>query len=199
MSGFVPSVRECLQRLDRMRDTGQLVASLRQIDAELELEYNVSSELRAACERLASLHQLALHLVANMSGGAGVPPTPPATPARRAPSEPAAKQKPPITQWPRTTEPAAEPPSVAEPAPAPLPPLDLSTVYTGIEAAAVIGLSFSAFSKMHSRGLIAAPLPQRFGKQHVWLRTDVHAAKAKRDANPPRRGRPATHLRVSTR
>jgi len=76
------------------------------------------------------------------------------------------------------------------PAP-PLPPIDPDTVYTAAEAAFILGTSHSNFVKLCAKGAVAKPCDQKQGKKHIWLRSDIHAAKRARELNPPRTGRPA--------
>jgi predicted DNA-binding transcriptional regulator AlpA len=104
---FVPSVRECLHQLDRVRDTPQIVADLNALHAELAFE-EPATEMIEAAARLTVLHQLCLHLAANLSGGAGIPPTP-VIKATSAPAVAATSMAPvqPITSWAKTPTPKA--------------------------------------------------------------------------------------------
>ena len=141
---FVPSVRECQHRLDRLRDTAQIVADLDRFNAEMWGGHSGCGELNAASQRLRELHQLCLHMAANMSGGLGVPPTPPSTrPSKRAAGTDVAAANAPMTRyWQRTPDPAA--------------PLAMPT-YNAVQAAKVLDVSLSYFYRMCSDGKV--PLP----------------------------------------
>ena len=148
---FVPSVRECQHRLDRLRDTAQIVADLDRFNAELWGDHSGCGELNAASQRLRELHQLCLHMAANMSGGLGVPPTPPSTrPSKQAAGVNAAAANAPTTRyWQRTPDPAA--------------PLAMPT-YNAVQAAKVLDVSLSYFYRMCSDGKV----PLRWAWWFTW-------------------------------
>lgn len=189
---FVPSTRECLQRLDRLRDTAQIAAALDRLNAEIWDEQQ-AQELIDASKRLAELHQLCLHMAANMSGGAGVPPTPPPAPIKlRVPAvsaSAAAAVSQPNDCWARTPTPGGK----AEPTAAPAlkaaaePPPDH---YCIVAATKCLGISTSFFRKLVESGDLPKPdIGGGIGNK-AWWRCDVIDAIARdRLASPARRGR----------
>jgi hypothetical protein len=80
---FTPSIRECMQRLEAMADTPAIVGALDALNAEIWPEAGCQ-ECNDARDRLLSLHQLAVDLVANIRS-AGTPAPAPA-PAPRVPA-----------------------------------------------------------------------------------------------------------------
>lgn len=192
---FVPSIRECLHQLDRLRDTPQLVANLKEFAAELEVDMHLDA-LTEALARLVVLHQLCLHMAANMSGGAGIPPTPSTKKVLPAPA-PA-----PAHSWKRT--PMTSPPPAPKPAPAPKPPampappravakppaIDPLTVYSTEQAADRLRISTHHIKSMHTDGKLPRPVAGGRGVPLLWARVDIDRVATEREANPPRRGRP---------
>ena len=142
MSVFVPSLRDCLHRLDCMRDTAQIVADIELLNAELWLD-DGAAELNAAVARLTELHRLCLDMAANMSGRLGVPPTPPSAPQRKAPGANAASARPSIMLWTRTPEPSAAPPDTAA-----------ARAYSAVQAAGALGVSLTYFYAMVRDGKV---------------------------------------------
>jgi predicted DNA-binding transcriptional regulator AlpA len=147
---FVPSVRECLQRLDRMRDTGSVIAAVDLLNSEV-FQDEPASELTAARQRLADLHQLCLQMAANMSGGHGVPPTP----AVRAPAD----SKPSIGTWHQARVAKAKHEARAAPRSSPTAPPGMVGVN---EFAVRLGMSRSYFyAQVHKE---AIPKPDQGGR-----------------------------------
>jgi hypothetical protein len=133
---FVPSVRDCLHRLDRMRDTAEVIAAVDQLNRELWAD-EPTSELTAASRRLAELHQLALHMAANLNTGAGVPPTPSNAPKRGPSSSAPAKVRP-------LGKPAATGPQPDD-------------TYTSQQAAIAMGITMTNFYSLRSDKAIPPP------------------------------------------
>lgn len=143
MSVFVPSLRDCLHRLDRMRDTAQIVADIELLNAELWPD-DGAAELNAAVARLTELHRLCLDMAANMSGGLGVPPTPPAAPVRKERQRPdPTSARPSIMLWTRTPDPSAAPPDTAA-----------ARAYSAVQAARALGVSRTYFYAMVRDGKV---------------------------------------------
>lgn len=195
---FVPSTRECLHQLDRLRDTPQLVADLNEFAAELDSEMFIADPLVEASARLTVLHQLCLHLAANLSGGVGVPPTPGApkrvlaapSPAphswRRSPESVAAPVPPPAPLPPPPTQMVR-----ARPAPAPKPdPIDPLTVYTVAGVAQRMGISTHYIKRLRGQPDFPKPIAGGHGVELLWDRRAIDQAAERRAANPPKRGRP---------
>jgi predicted DNA-binding transcriptional regulator AlpA len=71
----MPSIRECMQRLDAMADTPALIESIDQLNRELWHD-EPAWELTRASERMRNLHRLAQQLLAYVRN-VGTPPAPP--------------------------------------------------------------------------------------------------------------------------
>ncbi|HEV7913018.1 MAG TPA: AlpA family phage regulatory protein [Albitalea sp.] len=77
MGGFIPSIRECLTRLDGVCDTPDVAYALAEVATSIEDGGTQMPELRAAERRLDELLQLAHHLAFYARGGTAPPATPP--------------------------------------------------------------------------------------------------------------------------
>lgn len=199
---FVPSLRECLHRLDRVRDTALVAAALDALNAEMWSD-EPAIELTEASRRLIELHQLCLHLAANMSGGAGIPPTPLTKGAAAAST---ALATPPITSWTRTASPPIEraAPSV-QLAPAeqaktkrsyrtPVPPAGHipATLF-----AKRLGVSMPNFYHMVGSAVPAPSIGGGKGNPSFWSDEQVAEAIAARSRNPRVRAKPPTSAGAS--
>ncbi|MGK2897238.1 MAG: helix-turn-helix transcriptional regulator [Burkholderiaceae bacterium] len=172
---FIPSHRECLHGLDRMRDTPQIVADLELLNAELWGADGGAHELTAAIARLRELHQLCLHMAANMAGGLGVPPTPPAAPLRKQTGSgntaPARASTP---HWQRTPEPGAT---------------AVIPTYNAVQAAKVLGVSLSYFYAMCRDGKVPVPTSGGgCGIKAAWPAGAIDAIARQRAAAPSKFG-----------
>lgn len=161
----LPSVRDCLQRLDRMRDTPQLVAQSIYFTRRRKFSSVASEAIALLTERLATLHELCLHMAANLNGGVGVPPTPELKPgARRI-----------------VVQQAAAPAAAAAPSMEPG-----ATHYTSAQAAIKLEVSLGYFYKLQDRGHV--PEPSRRGRKSCWPVEVIDRIAAERKANPAKIG-----------
>lgn len=174
---FVPSIRECLQRLEQFADTPKIAADLDALNADLWGECGGCSEINAARPRLEALFKLANDLAANLRLAGSPPPAPP----KPAPKPAVSIKGRPVERLPigdfRPARPlvtVAAPKGPPAPRPAPQPEIQPEGTWTLLQMLEALDRSEPwVYKQMLHHGF---PRPiGRHGRMKLWSKQLVHA------------------------